>query len=72
MLLHKNTQRVVFFYLLIFIYISPVKLPPPLRDDERFLQQRTGGLRRLRTFRDPLLDRRGVQGRLLFDRIVPA
>ena len=69
MLLHKNTQRVVFSLLSIYIY---KKLPPPLRDDERFFKQRPRRLRRLRAFRDPLFDRRGVQGRLFFDRIVPA
>ena len=35
MLLHENTQRVVFSLLSIYICISE-KLPPPLRDDERF------------------------------------
>ena len=37
MLLHENTQRVVFSLLSIYICISE-KLPPPLRDDERFFK----------------------------------
>lgn len=43
-----------------------------LGNDECLLKQSTHRVRRLRTLRDPVLDRRGVKVGLLSDRVVPA